>query len=135
MKLQPIICMLSKDTYKTVNTYATVEEASDDTLTSAEDIYYSLAHGCAINGYVWNRQFVPKGVAKLTIAKQSNRVFSNKKAVVKYDKNGVELQVYESVSQATKLTGITNIDKAARGLLTFAGGFMWAYKDSNNEQK
>ena len=121
MKLQPIICMLSKDTYKTVNTYATIEEASDDTLTSTEDIYYSLAHGCAINGYVWNRQYVPKGVAKLTITKQSNRVFSNKKAVVKYDKNGVELQVYESVSQAT---GITNIDKAARGLLTFAGGFM-----------
>ena len=125
MKLQPIICMLSKDTYKAVNTYATVEEASDDTLTSVEDIYYSLAHGCAINGYVWNRQYILKGVAK----HNNRRAPSNKKAVVMYDKNGVELQVYESVSQATKLTGITNIDKAARGLLAFAGGFMWAYKN------
>lgn len=129
MKLQPIICMLSKDTYKTISTYATVEEASDDTLTSTEDIYYSLAHGCAINGYVWNRQYVPKGVAKLTITKQNKREFSNKRAVVKYDKEGIELEVYESVSQATKLTGITNIDKAARGLLASAGGFIWAYKD------
>ena len=126
MNLRPIICMLSKDTYEAVKTYATVEEASNDTLTSVEDIYYSLAHGCAINGYVWNRQYIQKGVVK----HNNRRAPSYKKAaVIMYNKNGVELQVYESVSQATKLTGITNIDKAARGLRAFAGGFMWAYKN------
>lgn len=130
IKLQPIICMLSATDYHIVSQYPNVQEAAEDTLTSADDIKLSLAEGCAINGYVWNRQYVPKSSAKSVSAK-IRRLSTTKKSVVQYDLNDNIVNVFDSVSQAHKLTGITNIDKAARGAIQLAGGYKWQYIDNN----
>lgn len=127
MKLQPVICMLSATDYSIVNQYPNVQEASEDTLTSVDDIKLSLAEGCAINGYVWNRQYIPKSGIKCALVK-TRRMSTAKKAVVQYDLDGNVVNIFESVSQALKLTGITNIDKAARGAIQLAGGYVWQYQ-------
>ena len=123
MKLHPIICMLSADDYGVISQYTSVQEAAEDTLTSIEDIYASLAEGRAINGYIWNRQYTSK----------STRKSSYRKSVVQYDLDGNVVNTFDSVAQALKLTGITNIDKAARGEIQLAGGYIWQYKSNIKE--
>ena len=121
MKAQQIICMINENTYEVVNTYDSIEEASKDTLASADDIYVSLATGIAVDGFIWNRRFIQT-------QNTSKRNFSRKKTVVQLDLDGAIVGVFESVNQATKQTGISNIDKAARGLIHLAGGYVWKYE-------
>lgn len=128
MKLQPVIYMRRADNYKIVGTYFSVEKAAEDTLIPIDEIYTSLAEGAAINGHVWNRQYVPIAKTKSPEYQQSNKKATNKKAVLQLDLKGNVISVFDSVAQATKATNITNIDKAARGLIQTAGGFIWEYK-------
>lgn len=118
--------MLSTDDYRIVSQYSSVQEASDDTLTSIDDIRLSLMEGCAINGFVWTRQFVKK----VKCHASSTRKQMYKKAVIQYDLDSNIVHTFTSVAEATKLTGITNIDKAARGVLRLAGGYKWKYTES-----
>ena len=127
MELRPVICMLSTDDYRIVSQYPSVQEASDDTLTSVDDIRLSLMEGCAINGFVWTRQFVKKVKCQASSARKQ----LYKKAVIQYDLDSNIVHTFTSVAEATKLTGITNIDKAARGVLRLAGGYKWKYIENN----
>lgn len=122
MDVHSTICMLSSESYEVVNEYRTVQEASEDTLTTIEDIYSSLAEGKVINGYIWNRHYIKKVKPMI----QTKKV-SHKKAVIQYDTEGNVVNMFSSVAEATKLTGITNIDKAARGIIQLAGGYTWQY--------
>lgn len=128
MKLQPVIYMRRADNYKIVGTYFSIEKAAEDTLISIDEIYTSLAEGVAINGHVWNRQYILITKTKSPEYQQPNKKATNKKAVLQLDLKGNVISVFDSVAQATKVTNITNIDKAARGLIQTAGGFIWEYK-------
>ena len=113
--------MLNQDTYEIISKYESVAEAAEDTLISSDDIMTSLATGVSAGGCLWNRQYLQMNTTP-------KRSFSNKKTVAQIDANGVTVATFESVNQATKKTGITNIDKAARGIIQFAGGYTWEYR-------
>ena len=56
-----------------------------------------------------------------------------KKPVCQYECNGILVDVYESISEASRETGIsiTGIRHALRGLQKQAGGYIWMYKEDD----
>lgn len=56
------------------------------------------------------------------------------KPVVQYDKNGLFVAQYNSLSEASKKTAVAmqNISSCCRGLYHSAGEFMWRYKETEN---
>lgn len=122
MELYSTVCMLSTESGEVVNEYMTVHEASDDTLTPIEDIYKSMTEGIVVNGYAWNRRYIA------TNKQKSEALSRGKKAVVQIDPESMNaIATYSSVAHATRETRITNIDKAARGMIQLAGGYIWEY--------
>lgn len=53
----------------------------------------------------------------------------NQKAIKQYDLDGTYINVFDSIQEAFRLTGIcaTNISKCCRGQRKKAGGFIWKY--------
>ena len=54
---------------------------------------------------------------------------SLKVSIYQLDKNYRIVRVYESISEAKKITGIANINKVLSGERRTAGGFYWKYSD------
>lgn len=55
---------------------------------------------------------------------------TKKRKVLQLDKETYEvISWFESVAAAVKYTKVTNIDKAARGELSQAGGYLWIYEN------
>ena len=54
-----------------------------------------------------------------------------KKPVMQYDKNGMELHRYESIIEASRITGICyqTILRCCRTYRGTAGGYKWLYAD------
>ena len=103
---------------KKICEFSSVKDASEDMLIPEAEIYEALAYGLLVDGNIFIRRFVKSGSSRKTRQKQ----------VAQIDIEGNELAIYDSVTQATRLTCITNIDKAARGEIKFAGGYVWKYK-------
>ena len=53
-----------------------------------------------------------------------------RQAVASYDKNGLLVQTYESITKAGNAGQALNIGRAARGLRKTAGGYYWRYIES-----
>ncbi len=60
-----------------------------------------------------------------------NTYFSTiKKAVCQYYMDGILVAEYESATEATRITGISNsqIGRCCKGYISSAGGYIWEYK-------
>lgn len=57
------------------------------------------------------------------------------KPVIQYDLDGKEVNEFISFSEATKVTGISNIDAVCKGVRKTAGGFKFKYKENANDIK
>ena len=73
---------------------------------------------------------------KMTVAERLNRSLShkgqvpvNKRKVCQYSKSGEQISLFESITEASKVTGITisNIYRCANGERKTAGGFLWKF--------
>lgn len=115
METISLISMHSESDCSIIGQYASMQEASDDTLTPVLDIKRSLLDGCAINGVMWARVYIQKPS-------------TSKKSVIQMTYNGSFIAKFDSVAQAVEKTGINNIDKAARGVIRTAGGYVWKYE-------
>ena len=51
-----------------------------------------------------------------------------KRPVIQYDKNLVELNIFSSITEAKEKTGIKNIWDCCNDKNKTAGGFIWKYK-------
>lgn len=58
----------------------------------------------------------------------------NKKMVIQYTKDGVWINVFNSVTIAQKTTGISNIAMCCRHERASAGGFIWRYVDDESDE-
>lgn len=122
--------MLNAKTYSIMSQYENIENAAEDTLTTIEDIKLSLAEGCAVNGFIWCRQYIPKTIAKYVLRKSYTKApGGRRKIVMQIDMEGNIVAKFPSILDATRVTGITNIDKAARGIIKKAGGYQWVYEE------
>ena len=118
MKLVERIEVYDAWSSKKICEFGSVKDAAEDMLIPENEIYEALAFGLPIDGNIFMRRFIkntPSGKAL-------------RKRVIQIDTEGNELAAYDSVAQATRLTCITNIDKAARGEIKLAGGYVWKYK-------
>lgn len=59
-------------------------------------------------------------------ARLQGKCYKGKK-VAQYDYNGQLIQIYNSLTDATKTTGIRNIHRCCKGYITSAGKFIWKY--------
>jgi hypothetical protein len=55
---------------------------------------------------------------------------STRKKVIQYSLEGKRLHIFESVKEATRHSGITNIVPALKGRMFTSGGFIWRYAPS-----
>lgn len=60
--------------------------------------------------------------------------FNKKKTVIQYSAEGKEIDIYDSVTNAQKITGIRNIASCCRHERMFAGGFIWRYADDESNE-
>lgn len=58
----------------------------------------------------------------------------NSKPVYQFDENNRLVDIHESVSRATKDTGIKHISCCCLGKRKTAGGYIWRYANENNKQ-
>lgn len=58
----------------------------------------------------------------------------NKKMVIQYTTEGMQINVYDSVTVAQKVTGISNIAMCCRHERSKAGGFIWRYVDDESDE-
>jgi len=56
------------------------------------------------------------------------------RAVQQFTKDNVFIVQYETISQASKSTGVTHITDVIMGKRKFAGGFIWKYADDNDKK-
>ena len=80
-------------------------------------------------GYVWKRE--PANTPCDRTAPLTYDSGPQKKPVCQYEYNGILVDEYESISEASQETGIsiTGIKHALRGLQKQAGGYIWMYKE------
>ena len=64
-----------------------------------------------------------------------NAEYSKNKAIIQYDKNSNKITEWRSQLKASKKTGISNkdISLCCRGKRKTAGGYIWKFKEDNNE--
>ena len=117
MALIEKIEVYESDRAKKICEFKSVKDASTDMLIPENEIYDALAYGSLVDGLLFVRKYSRHKIGQM-----------RKKQVAQIDLDGNELAVYDSVAEATRLTCITNIDKAARGKLKLAGGYAWKYK-------
>ena len=55
------------------------------------------------------------------------------KPVIQFAKNNKFIKNYDSIKEATRVTGVNNISVACRGIQKTAGGFIWRFKKKTNE--
>lgn len=100
--------------------YNSIKEAVEKTgLTS---LSYCLRNkNPKVGNFLWSYegQDIPEYTNKHKLA--------NRKKVFQYDENWNLLQIFNSVTEATKLTGIKNISACCRGTREKAGGYKWSY--------
>ena len=68
-----------------------------------------------------------KASIKVSIARKEASLKCCKK-ILQYDKQGILIQEWNSIRQATKFLGISNITSCLKGRLRTAGNFTWKYK-------
>lgn len=76
-------------------------------------------------GYIWKFADDLRDVS-YNISKTSKR------PVIQFSKDGMEIQRFESMTEAKRKTGVDNgdIGKCCRGIFNIAGGYIWKYADS-----
>lgn len=103
---------------KKICEFESVKDASADMLIPESEIYDALAYGSLVDGFLFVRKYM-----------STHKIGQiRKKQVAQIDLDGNELAKFDSVAQAVEKTGINNIDKAARGVIRTAGGYVWKYE-------
>ena len=135
-------CMYYESIYKVVqydrdgifaNTYDTIEEASKDTDISIDDIKRCLMGRTNVAGdFIW--MFVDKShIPHIMDIVDSKQTHKNGKSVCQYDKNGVLIKKWNSITEAANALRMNknNIWKCCNHLegRKTAGGFIWKYSD------
>lgn len=74
---------------------------------------------------------VPKGTPKSEEAKRNIQEGSHKKQISQKNLNGEILNIYDSMSNASRITGVNlgNISSCCNGRVSTAGGFIWEFAD------
>lgn len=107
-----------------IRIYDTLEEASKLTNTSKSLITNNCKrkHSNTANGYVWRYEDSP--------LQENEKIPLKEKKVLQYDLNGNFLQEYQSLTEASKITGINlgNIGSVCQGKRDTAGNYRWKYK-------
>lgn len=98
----------------------------DSACNAVNAIKQQLSRAClsvnkAFGGYYWSYEYEEPFNPKL-----DNR----KKSIIQYDMNDIELNIFNSVAEASKITSCnkSSIAKVCRGERNHAGGFKWSYK-------
>ena len=115
-----------------INTFISVGEAERQT-----DIHGPRISNCcngitkSAGGYIWS--FV-NPEHKIVIRKKIGPIVIRK--VIKYDKNGNMLGIFNNLSEASKNIGVdrNTIKKCCKGLTKSAGGFVWKFMEENNDK-
>jgi hypothetical protein len=96
-------------------------------------MYYAM--WCMINGVGNQKRFSPSSKVydrlrkEIRVARSVER-FSNRKPILQYDLNGVFIERYGSVKEASQTTKINrdSIENCGRGYSKSSGGFIWKYE-------
>jgi hypothetical protein len=105
-----------------INRFDCLESASNE----INAIKQQLSRACLsvnqmFNGYYWSYKYIVPFKPNL-----DNR----KRSIVQSDDKGNEIAIFNSIAEASKLTGFnkSSIAKVCRGERNHAGGYKWSYK-------
>lgn len=79
-------------------------------------------------GKKWSEESKSK-MSKSHIGKNMGKDNKRSRRVLQYTKDGVFVASYDTISEATKETGIMNISGVCRGVHSQAGGYIWRYAE------
>lgn len=121
----PIVCLDENDNI--IAEYDSISQASKLTGISAGNIS-KCCRGIlkSVNGQIWKYKYEEDALNYATK--------SRPKSVIQFDKNGVKLAEYASMSEAERITGVSlsDIGACCRHKRLTAGGFVWRYGDEQN---
>ena len=85
---------------------------------------------CSVCGYEWEAQISSRNKGA-GCPKCTNHL---KKKILQFDKDNNFIKEYDSISSASKSTGIhtTSISNVCKGNAKTAGGYIWSYVEDNN---
>lgn len=63
------------------------------------------------------------------VSGEKNPNYGNGRKVVQLTMDGEYIAEYQTIAEATRITGVHNISTCCRGHTEFAGGFKWMYKE------
>lgn len=113
---------------KLVNTYPSLAEAERMTgIRKSTICSVCKGKGKTAGGYRWS--YTDK---QLDMGKQKSGI---KKKVYQYDKNFTLIKIFDSITEASKVTQITlsGISETCRGKRKTAGGYIWSFKEIEKE--
>lgn len=100
-----------------IGEYNTIKEAAADTLVDESDIKIALHEGLKTSSGYFMKAFTTHEA----------------KPVIQLALDGITvIEVYGSVYEAKKKTGIMNITNCAKGRAKSAGGFIWQFVNEEN---
>lgn len=77
-----------------------------------------------------------KGIKQNMSVEAINKMIENKIiSVNQYDINNNFIANYKSMAEATRITGVSNIERVCKGQRKTAGGYIWKYKNKQNKKK
>lgn len=128
-EIKTLVYMFDVKTGKPAKIYNSIKEAAEANSLNEDAVINSILYDIV----VCERYFFTKHVANYKSVKSLTYDCTHRKGkrhVMQLTLDGKEIQTFTSVVEATRVTGITCIDKAARGIYGHAGGFLWKYCDT-----
>ena len=114
-----------------IKTYYSYQEAFKETGAHPSMIVRCLRNECVSSGgFVWR-----ENVGSYNDIIVPRRYEKNFSAVLQIDDSGDVVAEYESIKEARKQTGISDISAACRGARKKAGWYFWKYKFEKEEKK
>lgn len=131
---------------KYLATYLTIKDAIiDNKLTVSQSAITNACNGTtkSSGGFMWRYYSDVQSVEDLSISWKKAKVSSidtwhSSRPVIQYDLNGNFIQEYPSCAAAAKAVGMSQpsgISRACSGIRKTAKGFLWKYKNENEQQE
>lgn len=129
---------------KYLATYLTIKDAIiDNKLTVSQSAITNACNGTtkSSGGFMWRYYSDVQSVEDLSISWEKTKVsgidtWHSSRPVIQYDLNGNFIQEYQSCAAAAKAVGMSQpsgISRACSGTRKTAKGFLWKYKDEQQE--
>lgn len=129
---------------KYLATYLTIKEAIiNNKLTVSQSAIANACNGTtkSSGGFMWRYYSDVQSIEDLSTSQEKTKISSidtwhSSRPVIQYDLNGNFIQEYQSCAAAAKAVGMSQpsgISRACSGIRKTAKGFLWKYKDEQQE--